>query len=39
MKILEFIGSLFLIGTLLYLCVPICVFGLWKTVIDKIKKK
>jgi len=39
MKILEYIFAILLIGTILLCCIPICVYGLIKTVVDKQKKE
>ena len=36
-KPLEYIFAIILIGTLLLLFVPLCVYGLFKTVVDKIR--
>ena len=39
MKILEYLFAIILIGTMLLCCLPICLYGLIKAVVDKIKGK
>ena len=39
MKPLEYIFAIILIGTLLLLFVPLCVYGLIMAVYDKIRRK
>jgi len=38
MKPLEYIFTIILIGTLLLLFVPLCVYGLIMAVVDNVKK-
>jgi len=39
MKILEYIFAIILIGTILLLFVPLCLYGLIMAVVDKIRRK
>ena len=39
MKILEWMFGVFLIGTILLCCIPICLYGLIMAVVDKLRRK